>query len=103
MTLHRLLRFLGYLLVYSTPVSLAVLIWILSFLHSYADEYSWNSLSLGDFLQAELPTLLGWILSPANPLAPALAWAFQFPAIFLVLLRLTGSTLLGVWLLRRFR
>lgn len=97
-----MLRFLGYLLVYSTPISLSVLIWILFFLHSHEAEYTWISLSLGDFLQAELPTLLGWILSPINPLAPVLAWAFQFPAIFLVLLRLTGSTALGVWLLRRF-
>ena len=103
MTLHRLLRFAGYFYLYSTPLTLAVLLWILFFLHAHADEYTWISLSTGDFLQAKLPTLLGWILSPTNPLAFVFAWFFQFPAVLLITLRLIGNTALGIWLLKKFR
>ena len=103
MKMHKTLRIFGYILVYSTPITMAFLAWILYFIYSHSAEYTLMSLSLNDFLEANLPTLWNWILSPMNPIAFVLEWFLQFPAAVLIALRVIVNTFLGVWLLKTFK
>ena len=103
MKMHKTLKILGYILVYSTPIPLAFLAWILYFAYSHSGEYTLMSLSLNDFFEAKLPSFRNWIFSVLKPIDFVLEWVWQFPAVLLVAIRLIGNTLVGIWLLKTFK
>jgi hypothetical protein len=103
MKVHKTLRIFGYILVYSTPIPLAFLAWILYFVYSHSGEYTLMSLSLNDFFEAKLPSFRNWIFSVLKPIDFVLEWVWQFPAAVLIALRLTFNTFLGIWLLKTFK
>ncbi|GIS33442.1 MAG: hypothetical protein Ct9H90mP4_13560 [Gammaproteobacteria bacterium] len=52
---------LAYLLIYTTPIQISFLIWILVII--FTSDFSFMSLSTNDFLSLKIPWLKDWIYS----------------------------------------
>ncbi len=89
----------AYLLVYTTPIQLGLLLWVLWVI--LVTDYTILSLTGHLFLQENLLFLYDWLYSWLWN--AYLNFWYAFPAVFPVALKLVINTWLGIWLLRRLK
>ena len=87
--------FFAYFLIWTTPIQLAFLFWILWVVLS--SDYTILSLSMANFLEIHLSWLKDWVYSWFWNDWLDFWWAF--PALILGFLKLAINTWLGFWLL----
>ena len=89
------LLFLAYACIWSTPLAVCYLLWVLWVILS--SDYTLLSLSTAIFLEDHLPWLKAWIYSWFWNAWLNFWWAF--PAFILGAIKLVINTWLGFWLL----
>jgi len=96
---NSLLIGLAYILIYTTPIQLAFLAWILWVI--FSSDYTFLSLSTNIFLADNLPWLREWIYSWFWNLWLDFWWSF--PALILGFVKLAANTVIGFWILSKIR
>ena len=93
------LRGFAYLLIYTTPIQVAFLIWILVII--FSSDHTLMSFSSNDFLMEKIPWLRDWIYSWFWNSWLDFWW--KFPAFFMVSLKTVANYLIAVWLLKKVK
>ena len=94
--MNRLLLWFTYFLIVTTPIQIAICLWIFSFLMS--PDYSFFSFSTSEFMDLTfLKYLKVWIYSWLWNDFLDVIWSL--PAALMSLLKLIINTWLGIWLL----
>ena len=89
----------AYLLIYTTPIQIGILIWQLAII--LTTEYTLLGMSTKDFLIDNLKFLHDWIYSWFwNEL---LDFFYQFPAIIMIALKGVVNFFLGSWLINKLK
>ncbi|MBQ82100.1 MAG: hypothetical protein CMD59_01035 [Gammaproteobacteria bacterium] len=93
------LKGLAYLLIYTTPIQIGFLIWILVII--FTSDFSLMSLSTNDFLSLKIPWLKDWIYSWFWNVWLNFWWGF--PAFIMVSLKTVLNYLIGIWLMNKVK
>lgn len=93
------LKGLAYLFIYTTPIQIGFLIWILVII--FTSDFSLMSLSTNDFLSLKIPWLKDWIYSWFWNVWLNFWWGF--PAFIMVSLKTVLNYLIGIWLMNKVK
>ena len=93
------LKGLAYLFIYTTPIQIGFLIWILVII--FTSDFSLMSLSTNDFLSLKIPWLKDWIYSWFWNVWLNFWWGF--PAFIMVSLKTLLNYLIGIWLMNKVK
>jgi hypothetical protein len=90
---------LAYFLVYTTPIQVGLLLWVLWVV--FSTDYTLTSLTGHIFLRENLLFLYEWIYSWFWN--AYLNFWYVFPMTFIVILKLIINTWLGFWMLKKLK
>ena len=91
--------YFAYILIYTSPIQVGFILWQLWIV--LTSDYTFFGLSTKEFLVDNLKFLHDWVYSWFwNAL---LDFFYQFPALVMSTLKLIVNTLLGYWLLEKFK
>ena len=93
------LKGLAYLFIYTTPIQIGFLIWILVII--FTSDFSLMSLSTNDFLSLKIPWFKDWIYSWFWNVWLNFWWGF--PAFIMVSLKTVLNYLIGIWLMNKVK
>ncbi len=91
------LKGLAYLLVYTTPIAIGFLLWILVVI--FTTDYTLINLSTNDFVGEKFPWFKDWIYSWFWN-----AWLnfwWKFPIFIIGFLKTVANYLIGIWLMNK--
>ena len=95
--MKKFLMGLAYLCIYTTPIQIGFLFWIVWII--FSTEYTLLSLSTDEFLTENLLILKEFVFKYLSLLKPIYNFFWQFPAIIMSVIKTIISTWLGFWLL----
>ena len=95
--MKKFLMGLAYLCIYTTPIQIGFLFWIVWII--FSTEYTLLSLSTDEFLTENLLILKEFVFKYLSLLKPIYDFFWQFPAIIMSVIKTIISTWLGFWLL----
>ena len=95
--MKKFLMGLAYLCIYTTPIQIGFLFWIVWII--FSTEYTLLSLSTDEFLTENLLILKEFVFKYLSLLKPIYDFFWQFPAIIMSVIKTIISTWLGFWIL----
>ena len=95
--MKKFLMGLAYLCIYTTPIQIGFLFWIIWII--FSTEYTLLSLSTDEFLTENLLIFKEFVFKYLSLLKPIYDFFWQFPAIIMIVIKTIISTWLGFWLL----